>query len=116
MIREDDKEHRQRNIWQELESWAEGFKPWQKLALCHAVRYGTLADLQIDDVYSVFLHNNGLGDDPKVVIPEKITERPMSVEPSPIRLTRIDSLQAINLTESQNPTFCICLGGNRKMW
>jgi energy-coupling factor transporter ATP-binding protein EcfA2 len=86
----------QRNIWQELESWAEGFKPWQKLALCHAVRYGTLADPQIDEVYSVFLHNNGLGDDPKVVIPEKITGRPMSVEPSPMRLTRIDSLQAIN--------------------
>src|SRR5262249_821687 len=86
----------QRNIWQELESWAEGFKPWQKLALCHAIRYGSFADPQIDEIYSVFLHNNGLGDDPKVVIPEKITGRPMSVEPSPIRLTRIDSLQAIN--------------------
>jgi hypothetical protein len=48
----------QRNIWQELESWAEGFQPWQKLALCHAIRYGSLADSQIDEVYSVFLHNN----------------------------------------------------------
>ena len=85
-----------RNIWQELDDWAESFKPWQKLALCHAVRYGSLNDSQIDEVYSVFLHNNGLGDDPQVVIPEKITGRPMSVEPSPIRLTRIDSLQAVN--------------------
>src|SRR5262249_5923857 len=61
-----------------------------------AVHFGSLTDSQIGEVYSVFLHNNGLADDPQVETPEKITGRPMSVEPSPIRLTRIDSLQAIN--------------------
>jgi energy-coupling factor transporter ATP-binding protein EcfA2 len=85
-----------RNIWQELECWAESFKPWQKLALCHAVHFGSLGDSQIGEVYSVFLHNNGLAEDPKVTIPVEIIGRPLSAVPSPIRLARIDGLQAIN--------------------
>lgn len=106
-----------RNIWQELEAWAQGFTPWQKLALAHAVRHGALSGEQITDVYGVFLHNNGLGDDPGVEIPDAITGRPASGALAPIRIKRIDNLTAVNaLPDTAVLTFCpsltVVYGGN----
>lgn len=106
-----------RNIWQELEAWARGFAPWQKLSLGYAIRHGALSEAQINDVYSVFLHDNGLGDDPGIAMPEAITGRPASGALAPFRLTRIDNLRAVNaLPDSAVLTFSagltVIYGGN----
>jgi hypothetical protein len=53
-----------RNVWQELETWAREFAPWQKLSLDYAIRHGVLTQARIDEVYSVFLHDTELGEDP----------------------------------------------------
>ena len=67
-----------RNVWQELETWTPGFAPWQKLSLGYAIRHGVLTQARIDEVYSVFLHDTGLGADPGIAIPDAITGRPPS--------------------------------------
>lgn len=107
-----------RSIWQELEAWAHGFASWQKLILAHAVRHGVLSDDQIAEVYRVFLHTSGLGDDPGVEIPDTITGRPASGALAPIRIARIDNLTAVNaLPDTACLTFCpgltVIYGGNR---
>jgi hypothetical protein len=72
---------------------------------------------QIGEVYAVFLHDSGLGDDPGITIPVAITGRPAPGALAPIRLTRIDNLRAVNalpdaaaLTFSQGLT--VIYGGN----
>jgi hypothetical protein len=106
-----------RNIWQELEEWASGFAPWQKLSLAYAIRHGVLNDAQIDEAYAVFLHDNGLGDDPGIGIPTAITGRPATGALAPIRLTRIDNLRDVNaLSNAAALTFSagltVIYGGN----
>ncbi len=106
-----------RNIWQELETWARGFAPWQKLSLGLAIRHGVLTEVQVNEVYSVFLHDSGLGDDPGTAIPEALTGRPASGALAPIRLSRVDNLRAINaLPDSAALTFSpgltVIYGGN----
>jgi hypothetical protein len=106
-----------RNIWQELDAWAVGFTPWQKLSLGCAIRYGTLTEAQIDEVYSVFLHNNGLGDDPGIEVPDAISGRSASGALPPVRITRIDNLRAINALPASaalmfSPGLTVIYGGN----
>ncbi len=51
-------------IWNQLDVWAQGFKPWQRFVLAHAIRFGRLTDEQIDQAYSLFLTDNNLGEAP----------------------------------------------------
>ena len=85
-------------IWSQLDAWATGFRPWQRFVLANAVRLRRLKDEQIDQAYRLFLQDNDLGDacDPPIDVPLTITGRPASVVPTPIRLTRISDLRAIN--------------------
>lgn len=87
-----------KTIWQELDIWANGFKPWQRFLLANTVRYGGLTDAQIDQTYAQFLHDNALASapDPSIEISTQITGRPSLVAPSPIWLIRISDLHAIN--------------------
>src|SRR6266496_351262 len=106
-----------RNVWQELERWARGFASWQKLSLGLDIRHGALNETQINEVYTVFLHDSGLGEDPGIAIPAAITGRPASGALAPIRLTRIDNLRDVNaLPESATLTFSpgltVIYGGN----
>lgn len=106
-------------IWQELDAWARGFKPWQRFVLANAVRVGRLADLQIDQAYALFLHDNGLGSSPEpaIDVPATITGRPASTAPAPIWLTRIGDLRAINALPRAaelffSPSLTVVYGGN----
>ena len=117
MAGEDDGDTPARNIWDELEIWAHGFAPWQKLSLAYAIRHGSLSEPQIDEIYAVFLHGGGLGPDPAVTIPAAITGRPASGALAPIRLTRIDNLRDVNAlpnsaTLTFSPGLTVIYGGN----
>jgi len=117
MAGEDDGDTPARSIWHELETWARGFAPWQKLSLAYAIRHGSLPEPQIDGVYAVFLHGSGLGPDPAITIPAAITGRPASGALAPIRLTRIDNLRDVNaLPDSAiltfSPGLTVIYGGN----
>lgn len=85
-------------VWSQLDEWARGFKPWQRFVLSNAIRSGQLTDQQVDQAYSLFLHDNSLGDapDPPIDIPATITGQPASSAPAPIWLKRITGLRAIN--------------------
>jgi hypothetical protein len=102
-----------------LEAWGQSFAPWQKLVLSFAVRFGRLSDAQIEQVYSLFLHDHRLAEnsDPGIEVPDAITGRPPSSAPEPIRLTRIDNLEAINALPATaaltfSPGLTVVYGGN----
>ena len=106
-------------IWHELDTWARDFKQWQRFILANAVRLGRLTDEQVDQAYSLFLHDNNLGNapDPPMEVPEAITGRPASAALAPIRLTRIGDLRAINALPAAaelnfSPTLTVVYGGN----
>ena len=106
-------------IWHELDTWARDFKQWQRFVLSNAVRLGRLTDEQVDQAYSLFLHDNNLGNapDPPIEVPAAITGRPASAAPTPIWLTRIGDLRAINALPAAAelnfaPTLTVVYGGN----
>ena len=106
-------------IWSELETWAQGFKPWQRFVLANAIRSRRLTDDQIEQAYRLFLHDYDLEDapDPPIQVPSAITGRPVSDAPSPIRLKRIEGLRAINALPAGaeltfSPTLTVVYGGN----
>lgn len=106
-------------IWTQLDVWAQGFKPWQRFVLALAVRFGRLTDEQIDQAYSLFLHDNNLGQapDPPIDVPATITGRPDSAAPAPIWLKRIGDLCAINALPMAaeltfSPALTVVYGGN----
>ena len=106
-------------IWHELDTWARDFKQWQRFVLANAVRLGRLTDEQVDQAYSLFLHDNNLGNapDPPIGVPTAITGRPASAAPAPIWLTRIGDLRAINALPAAaelnfSPTLTVVYGGN----
>ena len=61
-------------IWSQLDGWAQGFSPWQRIVLANAVRIGRLTDEQIDRGYQVFLQDYGLAEasDPPIEVPAAI--------------------------------------------
>jgi hypothetical protein len=89
-----------RTIWQELETWAEAFAPWQTFILSWAVHAGMLSDVQVEQAYRVFLRDHGLAGAIDFVIPAAITGRPATPSPSPVRLTRMRNFHAINALPS----------------
>ncbi|RUW08817.1 hypothetical protein EOA46_19810 [Mesorhizobium sp. M1A.F.Ca.IN.022.05.2.1] len=109
----------QSTVWDELESWANGFSSWQRLLLAYAIRYGTLSTEQIEQVYSIFLHGFGLGDepDPKVEVPTNITGKASGLGSQKPRLLRIHDVSGVNaLTASAelifSPQLTLIYGGN----
>lgn len=118
-IRESEVRSPQATIWSQLDSWAKGFRPWQRFVLANAVRIGRLTEEQIDRAYQVFLQDYGLaeGSDPPIEVPVAISGRPAEAAPMPIWLRRIGDLCAINalpvggeLTFSS--TLTVIYGGN----
>ncbi|MER9692028.1 ATP-binding protein [Mesorhizobium sp. M0179] len=106
-------------VWDELEIWAKDFSPWQKLTLAWAVRYGVLTAEQIEQVYSVFLHGFGLGNEPspKLEIPATITGEASGLASQKPRLLRIRDVSGVNaLTPSAelvfSPQLTLIYGGN----
>ena len=106
-------------IWNQLDSWAQAFKPWQRFVLANAVRFGLLTDEQVDQAYKLFLHDNGLAEasDTPIEVPATITGRPAEATPAPIWLTRIGELCAINALPTAaeltfSPTLTVVYGGN----
>lgn len=106
-------------IWQELETWAQTFKPWQRRILTYSVHFGRLTETQIDEVYTEFLQGNALAEQPEtpIDVPVAITGRPTSVVLRPIRLTRMGNLRAINALPSLaaltfSPRLTVIYGGN----
>ena len=106
-------------IWHELDTWARDFEQWQRFVLANAVRLGRLTDEQVDQAYSLFLHDNNLGNapDPPIEVPAAITGRAASAAPTPIWLTRIGDLRAINALPAAAelnfaPTLTVVYGGN----
>jgi hypothetical protein len=107
------------SIWQELDAWAQGFKPWQRFVLSHAIRLGKLTDHQIDQAYTLFLQDNGLAEAPDspVAVPSAITGRPTADTEPPIWLRRIGNLRAINALPAAaeltfSPFLTVIYGGN----
>ncbi|MER9957981.1 hypothetical protein NKJ52_24530 [Mesorhizobium australicum] len=95
-------------VWDELEIWAKDFSPWQKLTLAWAVRYGVLTAEQIEQIYSVFLHGFGLGNEPspKLEIPATITGKASGLASQKPRLLRIRDVSGVNaLTPSAELVF-----------
>src|ERR1700726_1539731 len=118
-LRTEGEQNKPTTIWQELDTWAQNFNPWQRLILAYAIRFGRLTQTQIDEVYSVFLHDNGLAEklETPIAVSAAITSRPTSAVPTPIWLTRIDNLRAINALPSSaaltfSPRLTIIYGRN----
>lgn len=106
-------------IWQELDTWAQGFKPWQRYILATAVRIGSLTDQHIDQAYALFLHDTGLGNapTPPIEVPATITGRPSDAALIPIWLTRVGDLKSINALPRASellfsPRLTVVYGGN----
>ena len=102
-----------------LTIWARDFRHWQRFVLANVVRLGRLTDEQVDQAYSLFLHDNNLGNapDPPIEVPSAITGRPASAAPMRIWLTRIGDLRAINALPAAAelnfaPTLTVVYGGN----
>jgi hypothetical protein len=110
----------QKTIWQELDVWAQDFRPWQRFVLASAVRQGRLTDPQIEQAYSLFLYDNDLGSapNPPIEVPSTITGRPAWAAPAPIWLRRVCDLHAINaLPSTAELTFSPALTGRiRRKW
>ena len=70
-------------IWHELDTWARDFKTWQRFVLANAVRLGPLTDEQIGQAYSLFLHDNNLGN-----LPDSVIEVPAGVPADRLRPLR----------------------------
>lgn len=85
-------------IWQELDTWAESFRPWQKFILSCAIRTGRVSDDQVQDAYQLFLSDFQLTDlpAPATEIPSKITGRPTTRTPAPVRIVSIKNFHSIN--------------------
>ena len=106
-------------IWGQLDSWAQGFRPWQRFVLANAVRIGRLTDEQIDRAYQVFLQDHGLAEasDPPIEVPVAISGRPAEAAPMPIWLRRVGDLRAINALPAGgeltfSPALTVVYGGN----
>jgi len=106
-------------IWNELDTWAQGFKPWQRFVLANAVRTGRLADEHVDQAYKLFLRDNSLGEipSPPIDVPTTITGRPAEATPTPIWLKRIGDLCAVNALPATaeltfSPSLTVVYGGN----
>jgi hypothetical protein len=109
----------QPTVWDELETWAKDFVPWQRLLLAYAIRYGALSAGQIEQVYSIFLHGFGLGNEPnpKVEVPATITGKVSGLASQKPRLLRIHDVSGVNaLTPSAelifSPQLTLIYGGN----
>ena len=85
-------------IWGQLDAWARNLKPWQRFVLASAIRNGTLSEEQIEQAYSIFLHDNNLAQEPchEIEIPDAISGRPLDALPGPIWLNRVGELQSVN--------------------
>jgi len=106
-------------IWNQLDAWAQDFKPWQRFVLSNAVRVGRLTDDQVDQAYKQLLQDNGLGEAaiPPIEVPAAITGRPAEAAPAPMWLTRIGDLCAINALPAAaeltfSPALTVVYGGN----
>ncbi len=106
-------------IWSQLDSWARGFRPWQRFVLANAVRNGRLTDKQVEQAYRVFLEDHGLAEasDPPIEVPAAISGRPGEAAPMPIWLRRIGDLRAINALPAGgeltfSPALTVVYGGN----
>jgi hypothetical protein len=106
------------SIWNELEVWSKDFAPWQRLLLAAAIRFGTIPDTVLQQAYSLFLAEHGLGKvpDPYPNIPNSVTGR-ASESSGRTRLRRIHSPSGINrLPLSAELTFSdgmtVIYGGN----
>lgn len=106
-------------IWDELETWAKDFSPWQRLSLAWTIRYGVLTGAQIDQIYAVFLHGYGLADepDPKIDIPSTITGKAGGLASQKPRLARIHDVSGVNALAASaeltfSPQLTLIYGGN----
>jgi len=95
------------SVWQALDTWAKGLKPWQRRILAYATRDRSLNEGQIAEIYQLFL------DDAKVQEAEKrdeiaiaVTGRPANEAAKSMRLERITNLSGFNaLPEGSCLTF-----------
>jgi hypothetical protein len=106
-------------IWNQLDAWAQGFRPWQRFVLANAVRTGRLTDEQINQAYGLFLRDNNLADasEPAIEVPSAITGRPACADPVPIWLKRVGDLQGVNALPTTaeltfSPALTVIYGAN----
>jgi energy-coupling factor transporter ATP-binding protein EcfA2 len=85
-------------IWQELDNWAQNFRPWQKYILFHAVRTGRLTEIQIEEAYQLFSWDHRLVDPAPtgIEIPDSITGRPAVTSTQPVRLVSLRNMRSVN--------------------
>jgi hypothetical protein len=84
-------------IWQALDGWAGGLRPWQRRILAYSTRGSRLDDGQITEIYGLFLEEiklkeKGEGDD----VPVAISGRPTEALAKPLRIDRVSELIGIN--------------------
>jgi hypothetical protein len=96
-----------RTVWEALDSWAATLKPWQRRVLELAVKKGSLASDDIDEVCQLFLESCDLAPkQDRSAVATAITGRPIEALTAPLRLDRIDQLSGINaLPDGSSLTF-----------
>lgn len=119
MISVESGESEPRTIWSEFETWAEPFQPWQRYALCQAIREGVLSDHQIEDTYGQFLFDHGLGPapSPPLEIPAAIAGRPATALQQVSKLKALTNLRGVNALSADaaltfSPGLTVIYGGN----
>ena len=87
-----------KTIWEELDDWAQGFKPWQRFVLWRAIQTGSLDQTDVDTAYQLFLHGNEIGEapEPPVEVPESLSGRPTKGEARQLILEEIRDLVGVN--------------------
>ncbi|NII26275.1 AAA family ATPase [Pseudoflavitalea sp. X16] len=90
-------------IWQELDTWAQNFRPWQRYILGRIIHSGRIADAEIEQAYQLFLRDYNLASSPiDIEVPQVITGRPATASPVPVLLVGIRALRSVNALP---PTF-----------
>jgi energy-coupling factor transporter ATP-binding protein EcfA2 len=101
-------EQRAFSIWQALEVWGRELRPWQQHTLATIVRENSLYDDQIEQIYQIFLQENGLAVStatPTALLTQ-ISPRPIEAAENNILLSGIRNLQHVNaLPSSTQLTF-----------
>jgi hypothetical protein len=94
------------SIWQELDSWAAEFKPWQHFLLAHCICEGpTLSEKRLEEAYYLLLLEFGLVE-PRtkgVEIPADITGRPATLAAAKVSIAKLGKLNQFRSCPASTP-------------
>jgi AAA domain len=104
-------------LWHELTQWAANLARWQRYVLGTASTQGPLTPHQIDQAYTLFLFDHGLGKPVANPAIPTIAARPTEKLVEKLVLTRVDDITGVNALPSRGmltfgPQLTVIYGGN----